>query len=192
MDAKTTAWRYLQSLRETVIWKVDGLPEREQRMPRTPTGTNLLGILKHLAAVEGEYFGPCLGRQWSDAPAAWAEPPSEPNADMWATAEESPAQIIDLYRRVTAWADDGIRELPGDHPAHVPWWTDPDTDLHRLLVHMAVETARHAGQLDILRENLDGSAGLLPAVDNLPDVDAAWWEGHVARLRAVAEAAPGG
>jgi uncharacterized damage-inducible protein DinB len=57
MDAKATAWHYLKNAREQVIWKVEGLPERDQRMPLTPTGTNLLGVVKHLAGVEGEYFG---------------------------------------------------------------------------------------------------------------------------------------
>jgi uncharacterized damage-inducible protein DinB len=187
MDANATAWQYLRSLRETVLWKVEGLPEREQRMPRTPTGTNLLGIVKHLAGVEGEYFGLCLGRRWADAPAAWGQEPAEPNADMWASAEESPQEVLDLYRRVAAWADAGIRDLPGDHPVHVPWWREPDTDLHRLVVHMAVETARHAGQMDILREQVDGEVGLLPAIDNMPDVDATWWTAYVERLRGVAE-----
>lgn len=191
MDAKTTAWQYLQSLRETVIWKVEGLPEREQRMPRTPTGTNLLGIVKHLAGCEAEYFGLCLGRPWPE-PAAFPADDSEPNADMWATADESPELVMDLYRRVTAFADETIEPLPGDAPASVPWWRTPETDLHTLLVHMAVETGRHAGHMDILREQADGARGLLDGVDNLPDVDAAWWEGYVARLRAVAEAAPGG
>ena len=186
MDAKATAWGYLRSQRETVLWKVEGVDEYDLRVPRTPTGTNLLGVVKHLAGIEAEYFGACLGRTWPEPMAAWADD-AEPNADMWATADESPEEVIGLYRRVVAWADETIGELPADHPAHVPWWGDPDTDLHRLLVHMAVETGRHAGQLDILREELDGRAGLLPAVPNLPDVDATWWEGYVARLREVAE-----
>lgn len=75
--------------------------------------------------------------------------------------------------------------------AEVPWWRESDTDLHTLLVHMAVETARHAGHLDILREQLDGASGLRDGVTNLPDVDAAWWAGYVERLRAIAERSPG-
>jgi Protein of unknown function (DUF664) len=59
-------------------------------------------------------------------------------------------------------------------------------------VHMAVETARHAGHLDILREQLDGARGLRDGLSNLPDVDAAWWDAYVARLRGIAEASPGG
>lgn len=73
--------------------------------------------------------------------------------------------------------------------AHVPWWDPQDTTLHRLLVHMVAETARHAGHMDILRETLDGQRGLLMAIPNLPDVDEAWWREYFARLRNVAESA---
>ena len=144
MDAKATAWRYLRAQREAVLWKVEGLGERDQRMPLTPTGTNLLGLVKHLAGCEAEYFGVCLGRPWPEPMAFWADD-AEPNADMWATEDESPAEVIDLYRRVIAFADETIEPLALDAPASVPWWGTPETDLHTLLVHMAVETARHAG-----------------------------------------------
>jgi uncharacterized damage-inducible protein DinB len=190
MDAKATAWHYLKNAREQVVWKVEGLPERDQRMPLTPTGTNLLGVVKHLAGVEAEYFGVCLGRPWPEPMAFWADD-AHPNDDMWATADESPEQILDLYRRVTAFADETIEPLPLDAPAHVPWWRDSDTDLHHLLVHMAVETARHAGHLDILREQLDGRRGWSPAHPNLPEGGDDWWAGYVARLRDIAEASPG-
>jgi uncharacterized damage-inducible protein DinB len=186
MDAKETAWRYLRAQREAVLWKVEGLPERELRMPRTASGTNLLGLVKHLAGCEAEYFGGCLGRPWPEPMPFWADD-AEPNADMWATADESPEQVVDLYRRVTAFADATIEPLAADAPASVPWWGTPETDLHTLLVHMAVETARHAGHMDILREQADGALGLRDGLTNLPDVDAAWWEAYVARLREIAE-----
>jgi hypothetical protein len=76
MDAKATAWRYLRNLREVVLWKVEGLPERDQRMPLTATGTNLLGVVKHLAGVEAEYFGMCLGRPWPEPMASGPTTPS--------------------------------------------------------------------------------------------------------------------
>ncbi len=190
MDAKATAWRYLQAQREAVLWKVEGLGERDQRMPLTPTGTNLLGVVKHLAGVEAEYFGVCLGRPWPEPMAFWADD-AEPNADMWATADESAAEVLELYRRVTAFADETIEPLPLDAPASVPWWRSPETDLHTLLVHMGVETARHLGHLDILREQLDGARGLRDGGSNLPDVDEAWWHAYVAKLRGIAEQSPG-
>jgi uncharacterized damage-inducible protein DinB len=187
VDAKATAWNYLRAQREAVLWKVEGVPERDLRMPLTTSGTNLLGVVKHLAGVEAEYFGVCIGDPWPEPMAFWAED-AEPNDDMWATEDESPDEVLDLYRRVTAWADEQIERRPADAPATVPWWTNPETDLHHLLVHMAVETARHAGHLDILREQLDGRLGLLPARPNLPHTaDEAWWAAYVERLRGIAE-----
>jgi uncharacterized damage-inducible protein DinB len=185
MDMKQTLCRYLQSQRDAVLWKVDGLSERDLRMPMTASGTNLLGLVKHLAGLEAEYFGGCLGRPWPD-PLPW-DGNDEPNADMWATADESPEQIVNLYRDTRIWADATIAELSLDAPAHVPWWQPQDTTLHRLLVHMIAETARHAGHVDILRETIDGRRGLRVDVSNLPDVDDEWWHGYVARLRDIAE-----
>lgn len=190
MDAKAMAWRYLTTQREAVLWKVEGLAERDQRMPLTPTGTNLLGVVKHLAGCEAEYFGACLGRPWPE-PMPFLADDAEPNADMWATADETPEQVIDLYRRVTAFADETIGPLSADAPASVSWWRTPDTDLHALLVHMAVETARHVGHMDILREQLDGARGMRAGGTNLPDVDETWWQAYVADLRDLAERAPG-
>ena len=186
MDMKEALWEYLRGQRATVVWKLDGVSERELRMPMTASGTNLLGLVKHLAGLEIEYFGGCLGRTWPGAGLDW-DAQAEPNGDMWATADESPAQILDFYRDAQAWADAAIAELPLDAPAQVPWWGLPEVTLQRLLVHMIAETARHAGHLDILRESLDGRRGLLPSVPNLPDVEEDYWRGHVERLRKIAE-----
>ncbi len=185
-DQKDVLVGYLQRLREAVVWKLEGLPERDQRMPMTATGTNLLGVVKHLAGTESGYFGECLGSPFPEQ-MPWMDEDAEPNSDMWATADEPPADVLALYARVTAHADAAIAALPLDAPARVPWWNPPETTLQRLLVHMIAETARHAGQMDVVRESIDGARGMLPAVSNLPDEDDAWWSAYVARLREVAE-----
>ncbi len=179
---KQTLCEYLQAQRDAVLWKLEGVTERDQRMPMTATGTNLLGVVKHLAGLEAEYFGDCLGRPFPGPP-----PSNEPNADMWATEAESPAQIVTRYREAQTHADATIAELTLDAPARVPWWSPPDTTLHHLLTHMIAETARHAGHLDILRESIDGSRGFHQRVPNLPHVEDSWWPDYVARLRELAE-----
>jgi hypothetical protein len=169
MDAKADLRRYLQLAREAVLWKLEGLAEYDVRRPMTPTGTNLLGLVKHLAYIELGYFGATFGRPY-DGPQPWLEEDVDPTADLWATAEESPETIVALYRRA---------------------WQHADATLHRVLVHVIAETNRHAGHADIVRELIDGSAGLRPDAVNLPDVDAGWWAGYRERLEQVAREAGG-
>ena len=187
-DAKATLQRYLGSARDSLLWKLDGLSEYDVRRPLTTTGTNLLGLVKHLALVELGYFGDTFGRPHGED-LRWDH--AEPNADMYAAADETREEIIALYRRAAAHADATIAALDVDDTGTVPWWPaerNPVT-LHTILVHMIAETNRHGGHADILREQLDGNVGHRPGVDNLPEVDADWWPGYVERVEAAARAA---
>ncbi len=188
--AKDDLHRYLQQGREAVVWKLEGLDERDVRRPLTPTGTNLLGLVKHLAGVESGYLGLVLGRPFPE-PLPWAEGDAEPNADMWATAEESRADVVDLYRRVWAHGDATVAALPLDAPGEVPWWRPGSrvVTLHRVLVHLVAETHRHAGHADVVRELVDGGTGHRREHSNLPERDAAWWAARRQRLQDVADRA---
>ncbi len=184
---KETLKRYLQQARDALLWKLDGVSERDARWPMTRTGTNLLGIVKHVASVEIGYFGDVFGRPFVE-PLPWFAEDAPDNADMWATPEESRADIIALYHRSWAHADKTIDELPLDAPGIVPWWSAEarDVTLHRILVHMINETARHAGHADIVRELIDGKAGLRADNGNLPDHDERWWADYVQMLQQAA------
>jgi uncharacterized damage-inducible protein DinB len=187
--AKADPKRYLQSARDALVWKLEGLSEYEVRRPMTTTGTNLLGLVKHLAYVEVGYFGETFGRPAPGTPAWIEDDGANPNWDMWATAEESRDQIVDQYRSAWALADATIDALPLDAPGRVPWW-DGDrasVTLHRVLVHVIAETNRHAGHADIVRELIDGAAGLRAGNDNLAPGDSAWWESYRNRLERVAK-----
>lgn len=120
---KAVLQRYLQSGREALVWKLEGLTEYDARRPMTHTGTNLLGLVKHVAGVEAGYLGDCFGRP-SPESLPWVDEDAEPNADMWATPEESRDGIIDLYRRVWAHSDATIEALGLDAPGQVPWWPE--------------------------------------------------------------------
>ena len=186
--------RYLQTARDALLWKLDGLGEYDVRRPMTPTGTNLLGLLKHLAYVEMGYFGPTFGRPVPEVD-PWLRDDVEINADMWATADQSREDVLALYRRAWAVTDATVRQLPLDAAGRVPWW-DPDRQavtLHQILVHVIAETNRHAGHADIVRELIDGASGLRADNDNLPEgVDGAWWDAYRERLeRTAREAARG-
>jgi uncharacterized damage-inducible protein DinB len=189
-DPKTHLHQYLQHARDAVVWKLDGLSEYDIRRPMTPTGTNLLGLVKHLASIELGYFGDTFDRP-SGVPLPWFEPDAEPNADMWATADESREQIVELYRHARQHADATIEALPLDAIGHVPWWSEGrnQATLHHILVHMISETERHAGHADIVRELIDGAAGLLDGNDNMPPGDPAWWLSYRERLEATARQA---
>lgn len=187
---KADLHRYLQGAREALLWKLDGLSEYDVRRPLTPTGTNLLGVVKHVASVEAGYFGDTFGRPYPEA-FPWFADDAAPNADMWATADESREEIVGLYHRVWAHSDATIEALPLDAAGRVPWWPQERSQvtLHRILVHMLAETNRHAGHADVVRELIDGKAGLRSDNDNLPPVDEAWWAEYHDRLEEVAKQA---
>jgi uncharacterized damage-inducible protein DinB len=187
---KATLHRYLQAAREALLWKLDGLSEYDARRPLTPTGTNLLGLVKHMASVEIGYFGDTFGRPFGE-PLPWDGREEEPNIEMWATAEESRERITGLYLRACAHADKTIGELALDAPGRVPWWPGEhgEVTLHQILVHVVAEINRHAGHADIVRELIDGAAGLREGRDNMPGVDQAYWGEYRAMLERVAREA---
>ncbi len=118
-DHKADLHHYLQMAREALMWKLDALSEYDVRRPLTPTGTNLLGLVKHVAIVELGYFGDTFGRP-SPEPQPWLAPDAEPNAD-------------------------------------------------------------------IVRELIDGAAGLRADNDNLPTSGEAWWATYRSQLERVAD-----
>lgn len=187
---------YLQTGRDALLWKLEGLSEYDVRRPLTPTGTNLLGIVKHVASVEVGYLTERFGRD-PEVELPWFADDAPDNADMWATVDESRESIQDLYREVWRIDDASARALGPDAIGSVPWWGErgASVSVRQLLVHMIAETHRHAGHADILRERIDGEVGHRPAVSNMPDQEAAWWSDYVAILEETARgchAAPRG
>ncbi len=191
-DPKADLRRYLQQGRDALLWKLEGLPEYHIRRPLTPTGTNLLGLVKHVSGDEIGYFGDTFGR-----PSPGPVPPGlteagEMNADIWAAPDESRELITGLYRQVWVHSDETMDELELESTGQVPWWPEEvrEVTLHRVLTHMIAETHRHAGHADIVRELIDGSAGLRPASPNLPtDVGPSWWAEYRDRVERAASAA---
>jgi len=186
-QAKDILHRYLRDAREALVWKLDGLSEYDVRRPLTPTGTNLLGLVKHVAGLASEYFGTVFDRPFPEA-LPWLAEDAEHNADMWAAAQETREGIVALYQRAWEHADATVEALGLDAAGRVPWWTGQrgEVTLHQILVHMIAETDRHAGQADILREQLDGSAGLLSRNPNMPGQDSTWWEEYRERVEQAA------
>jgi hypothetical protein len=154
----------------------------------TPTDTNLLGLVKHNAGSQVLYFGVVFDRTHA-VRLPWLDDGWEPNADMCATPGETREEILDLYRRSSELADATIGDLALDAVGRVPWWGDEMVTLRRVMVHVTADAQRHAGHADILRELIDGRAGLLQGATNLPDGDDAWWRDHRDRVEAAARLA---
>ena len=186
--AKADLVEYLDAARDAVLWKLDGLSEFDLRRPMTPTGTNLLGVLKNLSHVEAGYLGDTFGRPFGE-PMPGDSPGDSVHADMFATADESAEDIRALAQRARVHGDATIAALSLDAEGRVPWWPEDrnQVTLHAVLVRLVGEWNRHAGHVDILRELIDGEVGYRPANDNLPPDDEADWPAYVASLQSIAD-----
>ena len=181
---KSDLHNYLQATRALLLAKLDGLREYDRRRPMVPSGTNLLGLVKHLVGIEYVYLGTSVGRPpakvlpWEEDLSVWA------GADMWALPSESTDYITDLYREACAHSDRSIAELDLDTPAEVPHWPEGErrTTFGALLVRVVDETAHHAGHADIVRELIDGQGGADADV-----LDEAAWSEYYTKIQRAAE-----
>lgn len=180
---------YLKDAREAVLWKAEGLSEYDVRRPLTKTGTNLLGLIKHLSVAESWYFGQVFGRPFEPRLPRWDDADVLEGADLWATAAESREYVLSTYRAVIAHADETIRLCDLDEPGYVQWWSPPEVTLHGILVHVLAETARHAGHADILREQLDGRTGMQADNPYQAPHDDHWWDAYRTQVDAAARSA---
>ncbi|WP_332880838.1 DinB family protein [Streptomyces sp. NBC_00564] len=184
--AKDNLHGRLRRDRKALLWKVDGLSEYDARRPLTATGTNLLGLVKHVATVEARYFGEVFGRPSPEPLPRWQD---HNGSDLWAAEDETRDQVIGFYRRTWEHSDATINELPLDAPGHVPWWPEPylNTNLFAVMVHVLGESNRHAGHADILREGLDGRTGMRPEHEQQIDEEAR--AAHCAKIEQAARSA---
>ncbi len=139
--------------RDVVLWKIEDLDDDALRRPMTPSGTSLLGLVKHLGAVEYGWFCETFDRPTEPLPFD----PDDPDADLRVRPDETTDDVVAFYRRARAAADAVIDELDVDDVGTA--WFGETVSLRWVLIHMIEEVARHAGHLDILRELVDGSTG---------------------------------
>ena len=163
---------------------LDGLSEQDARRPLVPSGTNVLGLVKHLVGIELGYLVACVGRAspglpWDEDGSVWE------SGDMWALPTESREYLVGLYRDAWVLADASLAEVPLDAPATVPWWPEERrvTTFGHLVVRVVAETAQYAGHADILRETVDGRGGR----DREGQGDAAWWDDYVRKIQGAAD-----
>jgi Protein of unknown function (DUF664) len=150
----------LQRHRDAVLWKTEGLDDEQLRRRVVPSGTHLLGLVKHLATVEYGWFCLTFGREGKARP--WD--PADPEFDMRVDPGETTAEIIEFYKQSWAAADAVIAEV-GIEETGVSW-DGNDVSMRWVLIHMIEETARHAGHMDVVRELIDGKSGDHPWADD--------------------------
>jgi hypothetical protein len=184
-DAMTGSLRqYMQQGRDAMMRTLEELSEYDARRPLTPSGTNILGLVKHLVGVERSYLGACVGRPpkftlpWEEDGSIWD------GADMWVRADESRDYIVGLYHQSWRNSDASIEALPLDTEAHVSWWKEGTRhpSFGSLIIRVVAETAQHAGHAEILREGLDGQGGR--DADSFGDNDT--WTAYIARIQKAA------
>jgi uncharacterized damage-inducible protein DinB len=139
--------------RDAVLWKLEGLGDDDLRRPMVPSGTSLLGLVKHLGSVEYGWFCETFGRDTEPLP--FDE--NDPDSDMRARPDETTEDVLAFYGRARAAADRVIDELDVEDTGTA--WFGETVTMRWVLIHMVEETARHAGHIDILRELIDGMAG---------------------------------
>ncbi|MHC3819517.1 hypothetical protein AMK09_02595 [Streptomyces sp. CB02488] len=140
--------------RDVVLWKLEGLDDEQLRRPMTPTGTNLLGLVKHLATVEYGWFCASFGYEVEKL---WFDPATE---DMTIAPDETTAGILAFYDRARTAADRAIEKTGLE--ATGTSWNGRTVSMRWVLIHMLEDVVRHAGHMDIVRELIDGSAGAHP------------------------------
>ena len=152
-DEKESLIVSLDRHRDVVLWKIGGLDDEQLRRPMTPTGTTLLGLVKHLAAVEYGWFCETFGRVTEP----WPFDEDDPDADLRVEPDEATADVVAYYGRARAAADEVIASV--DVEALGTSWMGEPVSMRWVLIHMIEETARHVGHMDILRELIDGATG---------------------------------
>jgi hypothetical protein len=151
---KETLTGYMDHYRRMLLETITGVSDEDLRRPMTPTGLTLLGLMKHLALVERWWFGEHVAGD----PEFTKWDPDDPDADFRVEPDETTQQIIDMYQTscersrqtlATVSLDDRIKKADARHHYNVRW----------VLMNMIVETARHCGHADILRERINGTTG---------------------------------
>jgi len=147
---EAVALAFLRFARHCTLKKVDGLGDEQLRRVLVPSGTSLLGLIRHLTVGERWWFGYHFDadypeREWDFEMAL----PPGPTAD----------ELVADYRAAIAESDAVIARLGGFEALTARPVNGSPRTLRWVVAHVTSEVARHAGHADILREQLDGVTG---------------------------------
>ena len=145
---------FLDVNRDVMVWKLDGLTEEQARWSPVPSGTSLLGLVKHCAWVEYGWFQESFDRHIPEVDVT-----EEDSFGFSPLESDSIESVLALYARARAASDAAVDELGLDA---VGMDEDGPVDMRWIMGHLIEETARHAGHADIIRELLDETKGYYP------------------------------
>jgi uncharacterized damage-inducible protein DinB len=153
-DTRALLTEYLDWYRDAIARKLAGLSDTQLREPLAATGWAPLGLVQHLTGVE---------RRWFEWGYRAADVVGFPPGDEWSIADGvSAREILAAWHLQCARSREIVAASALERPAAVGG-RFPDAEhappLVRILFHVLQEYARHAGQLDIVRELIDGTTG---------------------------------
>jgi uncharacterized damage-inducible protein DinB len=151
---------FLDFLRETVLWKAEGLDAAQLAQPLPPSSLTLAGLLNHLALVEDSWFRERFAGLPPQEIWAGVDWQADPDFEFRTAVELDPDELRQRYRDACARSREVVAAAEGlDQLGAQPWKDGTRWNLRWVLVHMVEETARHAGHADLLREAVDGQTG---------------------------------
>lgn len=146
-----TALAFLRFARECLLKKAAGLEDEQLRRVLVPTGTNLLGLIQHMAVGERYWFGHHVAGQWP-LDTSW-------DFSMAVADDRATDDVLRDYRAACAESDAIIRSVGRPDALTARPVHDERRTLRWVITHVMTETTRHAGHADILRELIDGVTG---------------------------------
>jgi hypothetical protein len=153
---RETLGGFLDWYRAVVERKVDGLTLEDAKRITTPTGMSALGIVKHLGWVERGWFRETFSGEDIEA----IDADGDNSAEFAIGSEDTVESVVAFYRAEVEEARRVVREVPSLDALSVRETGFRErVSLRWIMVHMLEETARHAGHLDLMREDIDGQVG---------------------------------
>lgn len=150
---------YLRSYRLTLEMKCAGLDADQLARQSVPPSTmSLLGLIRHMAEVERNWFRRIMAAQ-HDVP--WLYGSADEHETAWLEATADPAVVEEAWRtwrEEVAFAERFVADAP-DLGIRSTMPGNSTIALRKVLVHMIEEYARHCGHADLLRERIDGRTG---------------------------------
>lgn len=150
-DVRETYLASMDQQRAAMVAICEGCSDENLRRRFVASESTILGIVKHLAYVERWWFQDRLAGRDCEYP--WTH--DDPDAEFRIEPHETTEDILELYRNEC----EESRRIVNAHDLEDRASRRPELTLRWVLDHMITETARHAGQADILRELADGTAG---------------------------------